>query len=249
LRSPLALAWRLQRGTLLAWTAGFALLGVVFGYIVPTVAEQLAANPQFKAYLASLGGDAGDAVFTLYMIAFAPVIALYAISAVLRMRSEEVGMRAEPVLSTAVGRLRWMGSHLVFAIIGPAVVLAALGIAAGLSYGLNTGDVGRETLRVLAAAIANLPAVWVMAGIAAALFGLLPRFAALSWATLVGVLLIELGGELQQVSQAVLDISPFRHVPRVLVSDVSAAPLIWLAAVATALTAVGLLGFRFRDVD
>ena len=29
LNSPLALAWRLQRGTLLAWTVGFAVLGAV----------------------------------------------------------------------------------------------------------------------------------------------------------------------------------------------------------------------------
>jgi ABC-2 type transport system permease protein len=33
LRSPLALAWRLQRGTLLAWTAGFVVFGAILGSV------------------------------------------------------------------------------------------------------------------------------------------------------------------------------------------------------------------------
>jgi ABC-2 type transport system permease protein len=95
---------------------------------------------------------------------------------------------------------------------------------------------------VVAAALAYLPAIWVLAGLAAALFGFLPRLAGpLSWGVLVAVLLLELGGELQQVGQAVLDLSPFAHVPRLLVGQGSSAGLIGLAG-------AGLVGFRRRDV-
>jgi len=46
----------------------------------------------------------------------------------------------------------------------------------------------------------------------------------------------------------VLDLSPFAHVPKLPGADASAAPLLWLALVVVALAAVGLLGFRRRDV-
>ena len=63
------------------------------------------------------------------MVIFALAAAGYAIQATLRLRAEEEGLRAEPVLATAVGRLQWATSHLVFGLLGPAVALAAAGLA------------------------------------------------------------------------------------------------------------------------
>ena len=65
---------------------------------------------------------------------------------------------------------------------------------------------------------------------------------------LAQLLLLDLGGELQQVSQAVLNLSPFPHVPKLLVSQASALPLVALAVIAVAFTLVGLVGFRQRAI-
>jgi len=157
-------------------------------------------------------------------------------------------MRAEPVLATAVGRLRWATSHLLFAVVGPAITLSAAGLAAGLTYGLSTGEVGEELPRVLAGAVAQLPAVWVLAGIAAALFGLLPRLTSLSWAALGAFVLLGLFGELLQLDQWMVDLSPFTHIPKLPGGEVSAEPLVWLISVAAVLTMAGLVGFRRRDL-
>lgn len=47
---------------------------------------------------------------------------------------------------------------------------------------------------MVAAAVAQLPAVWVVLGLVVALFGLLPRWVTAAWALLVGFLLLgELG--------------------------------------------------------
>jgi ABC-2 type transport system permease protein len=258
LRSPLALAWRLQRGMLLGWTAMFAVYGILFGFVATVVADQLLANPAMMEFFARLGGGAqpSDVVFTLFFAAFGPVSAIYAIQAALRLRAEEVGLRAEQVLATSARRLEWAASHLLVVALGSAVVLATLGLTAGLTYGLSSSGsaassgagAGYELPQVLAAAMVYLPALWVLIGLTAALFGLLPRLVSVSWMVLAGCLLLELGRELQLVSQAVLDLSPFTHVPRLLVGQGSATPLIGLAAAALVLTAAGLVGFRRRDV-
>jgi ABC-2 type transport system permease protein len=96
---------------------------------------------------------------------------------------------------------------------------------------------------MLARAMVALPAIWVMVGIATALYGLLPGFATgVSWAALGLCLALELG----RVSQSIFDISPFAHVHWA--TPVSPTALIGLTLVAVALTALGLFGFQRRDL-
>jgi len=51
-----------------------------------------------------------------------------------------------------------------------------------------------------------------------------------------------------QMSHWVLDVSPFTHVPRLPGGTVSAAPLLWLSALAVALAVTGLAALRHRDI-
>ncbi|MCL5999299.1 MAG: hypothetical protein M1546_25030 [Chloroflexi bacterium] len=94
----------------------------------------------------------------------------------------------------------------------------------------------------------KLPSAWVMGGIAAALYGLLPRFEIGSWVVLGVCVLLELGWELQQISQSLYNLSPFAHAPKVLIGQGITAPFFVLVVIAAALTAAGLAGFRRRDI-
>jgi ABC-2 type transport system permease protein len=250
LRSPLALAWRLHRGMLAGWTAGFAVAGAVVGGVVETTMDMAADNTRLRDVIEQLGGQTGlvDAYLASTMGFMALAVAGYAVAATLRLRTEEVGLRAEPVLATAVGRPRWAASHLAFGLLGPVIALAAYGLAAGLAYGLTTGDVGGQLPRVLAGVLVTLPAVWVLSGIAAALFGLLPRLAPASWAVLAVFALLVLLGPLMELDQWVLDLAPFIHIPKLPGGDVSATPLAGLVAITAVLTVAGLAGFRRRDL-
>ncbi|WP_248958832.1 ABC transporter permease [Sphaerisporangium perillae] len=250
LRSPLALAWRLHRGLLAGWTAGFVALAVVMGYLAAGIGDLVRDNKEMMDIFARLGGVEGliDNYLAGTLGLFGLVASAYAIQATLRLREEETSGRAEPVLGTAIGRIRWAGSHLAFSLLGPAVVLAAAGLAMGLTHGLNTGDVGREVPRVLAGAMVQLPAVWVLAAITVLLFGALPRLAAIGWGPLVICLLFGLVGTAMGLDQRVLDISPFTHLPRLPGGEFGVAPLVWLVAIAAGVTAAGLTTLRRRDL-
>jgi ABC-2 type transport system permease protein len=205
-------------------------------------------NPQLQSWAAHMGAaNAGDAFLFIILYVLGQVVSAAAIMAILRMRSEEVEGRADAVLATPVRRVSWALSHVLFAALGPTIALAALGVTMGAGYGLGAGDVATQLPRLLARAMVTLPAVWVMAGVATALYGVLPRFATgLSWATLGVFLALELGWELQRVSQSLFDVSPFAHVHWATPASLSA--LIGLTVVATALTALGLFGFQRRDL-
>ena len=251
LRGPLSLAFRLQRGVLASWAAGVAFIFAASGAAAKGIGSLLGGSTQLRNEFTRLGGQA--AITNAYLAALMLLAGLgaagYATSAVLRLRAEETSGLAEPLLATAVGRIRWGLSHVVVAVFGAAVLLAIAGLATGLGYGLRAGSAGPQAARMIGAAMAQLPASLVIAGVAVTLVGLLPRACvAGAWTVLGAVVVIDLFGALLQLSHWLLDISPFTHVPRLPGGTVSAAPLVWLSLVAFAFSAVGLAALRRRDI-
>ena len=254
LRGPFSLAWRLQRGVLGGWVAGVAFVFAASGAAAKGIGSLLGGSTQLRNEFTRLGGLGVQAAITnAYLAALMLLAGLgaagYATSAVLRIRAEETSDLAEPLLATAVGRVRWGLSHVAVAIFGTAVLLAMAGLATGLGYGLRAGSAGPQVARMLGAAMAQLPASLVIAGVAVALVGLLPGASvAGAWTVLGAVVVIDLFGQVLQLSHWVLDISPFTHAPRLPGGIVSAAPLVWLSLGALAFSAVGLAALRRRDI-
>ncbi|MGC4895531.1 ABC transporter permease [Micromonospora sp. DT31] len=250
LSGPFGLAWRLHRGQILWWSVGFGLLGLILGGAAEAAGRAVGDNGRMEEIIARVGGAAGmaDAYLGVTLSLAGLAATGYGIQAALRMRTEESAGRAEPVLGAGTRRSTWLFSHVVFALLGPAVVLAMAGLGTGLTYGLSTGDVPRQLGRMLGVGLAQVPAVWVLAGLAVLLYGLLPRLAPAAWVVLaVCVLLGQLGAVLE-LDRWLLDLSPYTHTPQVLRDAWSPTPLYLLAVLAAALTATGLLAFRRRDV-
>ncbi len=248
LRSSLGLAWRLQRPLLLGWAAGFLLLGAVLGGIAANVGDLL-DSPQAADLIRSLGGEKtlSDAYLAAEMGFVGVFTAVFAVQAVTRLRAEETSIHAEALLATAVGRARWAGGHLSVAVLGSAGLLVTAGLSAGIAHAAQTGDAA-QVGRVLAAALVQLPATVLFAGIALAAFGVAPRFSSLAWAALVGALLLGELGPLFDLDQRVLDLSPFAHVPKLPGGDLAVVPVVALLAVGATLVAVGLVALRHRDI-
>ncbi|HET7399818.1 MAG TPA: polyketide antibiotic transporter [Intrasporangium sp.] len=243
------LARRLARGTVIGWVVGFAIAGVVVGSLAASV-ESFAQSPQMVDLLRRMGGIGGALVDTYFAteLGFTAVVAAaLGVTLAVRLRSEEVGSRAEVVLASGATRVRWAAGHVLVAAAGTVLVMAVLGVAMGVVRGVQVGDVPRTVGTLLAAALLQLPAIWVCIGVVTALFGLAPRWTALAWAVLL--LFFALGelGSLLGIPEAVRNASPFVHVPR-LGQPVEALPLVVLALVAGLLVAVGLLAFRRRDL-
>jgi ABC-2 type transport system permease protein len=249
LNGAFGLAWRLHRGNLIGWTIGMAAGGGAMGGAAKGIQNAFNVNQKVADMLSRLGGSKAlaDAYLAAVFGIVGLVVAAYPVQVSLRLRAEESAGRVEPLLATPVGRLRWAASHLVFALLGTALLLAVAGLAAGLAYGVQAHDTGHQVGRLLAAAMVQLPAAWVLAGLAVALFGLVPRLTSLSWAALIVCLLVLDLGALLGLSQWVLDVSPFAHLPK-LPGVFSATPLVWLTGVAVVLGAAGLAGFRRRDI-
>ncbi|MGN6635642.1 MAG: ABC transporter permease [Oryzihumus sp.] len=249
LGSPLGLAVRLQRAGLLSWTAGFAVMGTIIGSLANSV-QSFLDTPGAREMITRLGGQSGllDAFFGTELAAVAVITAVFGIQSVLRLRAEETSLHAELLLATATGRRRWALSHITVAVLGSIWLLVLLGMTMGLSAASTLNDYD-QVGRILGAALAQLPSVLVMVGIAVAAFGLVPRLVGAAWALLVAFLLVGELGPLFRLDQRVMDLSPFAHTPRLPGGTLTATPLVWLTVVGLALVVLGLEAFRRRDLD
>lgn len=249
LRSPIALAWRMHRGLLAAWVAGFAALGAVFGGVGQSVAD-MGSNERMSEIFQRMGG--ATELAEAYLASTASIVgilaACYAVQATLRLRDEETAGHAEALLSTPVSRVGWVASHLLFSLLGAAAVLAAEGAAAGLVYGAIAGDVGGQLPAVLGATMAQLPAVWVLAAVAALLFGAVPRLAPVAWGAVATCLLIAMVGGTVDLSQWVRDLSPFTHIPHLPGSPLTWTPLLTLTLISAAVLTAAMAAFRHRNL-
>ncbi|RMI33569.1 ABC transporter permease [Nocardia stercoris] len=247
---PFGLAWHLHRVALMAWIVGLALYGVLFGSSVTSVSGQMGSNEGFQKYIERLGGAAAldDTVVGLALGILAMMISGYAVSAVLRLHTEETEQRAEAVLAGSIGRIRWAATHLLFAFGGPAVAMLAAGLTAGLTYGAAVHDFHRTVPACLAGAAVQLPAVWFTAAVTVALVGAAPRIASAAWAVYTGFLLVYILGATTWFPRWARDLEPFGRLPKLPGGHFTATAVAWELGLAAVLTGAGLVAFRRRDL-
>ena len=244
---PLGLAFRLQKGLIIGWAVGLSILGLTYGGFVADVERFASENPFIEEALAAIGGGSlGEnwaSFLALFMVA---LVASFAVQAILRLRSEEVGQRAEQVLATPLERWRWMGSHLLVAAVGSVILATLVGLGFGVTAGATTGE-WSWVPRSIGATLSHLPSLAVVAGVAVALFGWLPRLTSLAWA-MIAVVWIGLLGVIVGLPEWVSNLSPFGYGALLPAADVEPVPLLVLTLIAVVLVSVGFLGFRRRDV-
>ena len=247
LTSPVGFALRLLRGALLGWAVGLFLAGVSLGLTGQDINGLIGDSAEADKLFKQASGSLVDNYLAVSLSSMALIGTAFAIQAVLRMRSEETAGRAESLLATALARPRWAAGHLAVAAGGSIVILAALGLGAGLADAISSDDAGRLPL-LLGSALALAPAVWVLAGAALALVGLAPRAALAAWGVLGACFLLLYLGPLLSLPPWLVDLSPFTHVPLLPAADLDVVPLLVLTGVAAGLAAVGVVGLRRRDV-
>jgi ABC-2 type transport system permease protein len=250
LGSPVALAWRLQWPTLIAWAGGSALLGLALGSLVKAVSSANLGNAQIQTILQSLGhtgaNDMGKSLISAVMVLIGAVAGAAGVQAVLRMREEETEGRLETVLATPRSRVGWLLSYVLIAAANVLIVLVATGVTSAIGF----GAIGQSDNAWLAfgSALVQAPAALSFVGVTALLVGLLPRLAvSLGWAVFGILIGFGLFAGLLNLPKGVDKISPIANVPALPTDDWG--PTIILGAIAVVAAVLGAMALRRRDLS
>lgn len=248
LGTPLGFALRLQRSAFLWWALAMFVLGMSYGSAVDIV-EDYAGNEVVTQLIEAMGGGSLTEAYVSMIVALLAIVgAIFAVTSALRPRREETSGRAEGVLATSISRTHWYASHLVIAIVGSLLILVTTGLGLGLAALAVSGETDLIG-QAIPAIVSYAPAVWVCAGLAVLAVGWAPRATLVAWILIVYAFFVVYLGGLLGLPDWMVDLSPFAHVARMPTDDFSAPPLVVLTLIAAGLLALGLIGFRRRDLE
>ncbi|WP_353114193.1 polyketide antibiotic transporter [Microbacterium sp.] len=236
LSSPVGLVWRLTRGSVLGWAIGGLLTGLLATSLASVINEVGTKVPSVQKIFDALSknGSLDQGMVVIFYIIVGVLAACAAVQTVCRARQEEAHGTAEPVLASAVDRVRWLGGYLAIGVL--AVVLIVAAAIAGSAVGAARSDWSLVKDAAVAGA-GQAVAACVFLVLTALIFVLIPRATiAAGWTIVLLALLISLFGPLFSLPDWLTSLSPFAQTPTVVKSGIDLKGLWWLLLAA----AVGL---------
>lgn len=248
-RSTWRLVLRLNRGPVVTWTIAFLALGVVFGYFATSITDILGSDSAVKQVLAA-GATTPDALVSAFLVTILSLVGIIAsipgVQIMLKLRTEELEDRVEPVLAASVRRPRYYASNVVLALLAPAVYVVIAGLV--IATLASTADIGVDFGNAVLQAVATVPAVWTVVAVSVAVVGARPAVSLAAWLGVLASFVLTLLGPTFKLWDWILAISPFWHIPNVTLSDADWWGLLWISLVTLVFLAVGFAGFRRRDL-
>jgi len=229
----------LQRGQTIGWTVGLFLAGLTFGSMTKSLLDAAKGNPLLARLLTAQGNDGVYTTLTQFLAAAATA---YVVGAVLRVYSDEESGLGEAVLAGAVSRWRWLFTAVASALAGSTVLMCYAGLGNGLGAGITLGE-PQTIARLTLAGLAYLPAMAVIAGVAA--FAVALRHSWIGWLAVTFVVVSLYLGALLRLPRWLIDLSPVGRTTAP--SHYPAVALTVMVAVAAALTLVAGWIYRSRD--
>ncbi|TGD85700.1 ABC transporter [Mycolicibacterium sp. CH28] len=230
----------IHRALTVGWSVGLLLAGAAFGSMTKSLLDAARGNELLARVLTAQGTDG---VYTTMTQFLAAATTAYVVTVVVRLSRDEESGIAEAVLAGSVSRWVWLLSAVGAALTGAALLLACAGLGNGLGAALTLGQ-PQTILRLTVAGLAFLPAMAVVAGVAA--LGVALRHPGIGWLAVTFVVAALYLGALLRLPRWLIDASPVSRTTAPSSYSVAALAVMTAAAVALALAAGWL--FRRRDV-
>lgn len=249
LGSVRAFAVRRTVRPLVGWAAGIGAYFLLVGLIARSMADFLTANPQFAAMAARAGFELGTVegyAATLFALLAIPV-GIFVTTRLDALAADETSRRLVLLLAHPVTRARLLSAEAAAATGAALVLVTVAGVA--VWAGSATAGAGLDLGDALAGALNVVPIVLLCLGAATLALGWTPRAVAVigSLPAAGGFLLLVVVDSVQAPAW-IGAVSPFAHLAAV----PATAPDLLAAVVMTALgalgIAVGMVGYRRRDL-
>lgn len=239
-------AARQHRNAVVGWSILAALVGASFGSLGDAFDTVTRDNATLRDVLGA-GSAASNAFVSFVVMVIALVCQGFAVSGVARAAEEESRGRLEAMLAGERSRPAWLTAHTAALAVGTSVIALAGGLGLGISNSISTGD-STQTWRLVGAALAYLPAAFVLLALAVAFYGFRPGRVWIAWVVFTVVSVVAVLGDTLQVPAWLQNVSPMTWTGRVPLEQANPTALVGALAAALVLSAVALGAFRTRDI-
>ncbi len=242
--TPLGLALRLQRSSMISWFLGAAISGLFFGSVAQAMSSLLDPGNPFARNFLGAGDNMLEGVLAIFVLFTALLAGAFAIQSLGAAQSEEASGRLEQQLAGSLSRGAWLGSHLLIAGLGSGTMLLLGGYLIGLA-----SDGSAEPWILATACLAFWPSVLSLLGVQLLAFGYAPRLSTtITWVLYGLSVMASMFGGLFSLPANLVKATAFGAVPRLPAEEFSWTPLMLLLLISLLLAGAGLRRFNRRDV-
>lgn len=252
LTGSLALAARLQMGSIIGWCIGGLATGLLTGALGSAMDAITTTNQDTTVALRKMiqaqGASTSQLLVSIFFLLAGVLAAACALQAVIRARQEEAAGTGPLMVSQPLGRIRWFADFLALGTltIVAVLLLAALGAWASL---VASGDTSTAVGDVWMTAIDQIPAALIFLSLPALVFVLWPRATIpVGWTILGVAVMLGVFGGLIGVDTSIRDISPFTHTPVPGAGGTDWTGGFWMLGISVVAAAASLALMRRREV-
>ncbi|MHC5217766.1 ABC transporter permease [Enterococcus sp. LJL128] len=248
LKSRIGFSLSLMKTTLISWGVALLIAGASYGSFFGDLDSFFQSNEMLVMLLPKNSSySLTEQFMTVLMVILAILSSIPVLSVGLKIYSEEKKGRLEQLFSKAITRYQLFGGYLIIAVVASVIMMGAA--ITGLYIASSSVMTTPIALNVmLQSGFAYLPAIWFVLGMGVCLIGFLPKWSSLIWAYLVFSFFVDYLGNMLNIPEWVNRISVFSYIPRIPVDSMDWFPLLIICGAAAVLTAVGLVGYRQRDI-
>lgn len=248
--STFGLTHRLQKSNFKAWATGFVVAGVLVAVIIDDFRKTFEENEIFAEWITASGGDSfiGSVLATMFPL-LAAMLSGYVVSALSKMQDEESSGRIEYLLGTALGRVKWLLSHVGYTTMGIVVALGAMGAAGGIGYSLTAKNADLSGFDIFLSAISSLPAMLLFMSVIVLVYTAMGRFVKpFAWTFYAYCALIGSVAGIFNWPKWSSYFSPFDHSSLYPTNNFDWLPVITMSLLAALIMISSTLIFKRRDI-
>jgi len=242
MRHSWGLILHLYKGSIIGWSIGIALAGLMFGSVANSMLSLFS-----DAKVPMLRGSGIEALMGLLLCFIGLVSVVLPMLIMTGLRSDEAKGLTESQLAGGISRVRIILDRFVVGSCAAALLLILGGLTFGLSYGAVANDMS-QTWKLAIDALIYLPGIMAIMGVIVLLFGLIPRATIpLTWFLYGAMYFDVLLSDALKLPKWAANIMPFIGTPRIPYQDFDVSVLGYLAA-GIIFVLLGMIGLRRRDV-
>ena len=249
LLSVFGLLFRLNRGIIISWLIGFAVLGAAYGSIYGDMQSFLESNELMEAMFTQSGTSIEASFTATIMMVMMGMTAILPIALVNKLGAEESRQHLSQLFSTKVSRLQFYGWTIFLAVVSGALgILASAGGLGASALSVMSDKTTMTMSDFLQAGFNFFPVILFFTGLAGLVLGFVPALGKLLYVYLGYSFALSYFGGILDLPDWLSQTSALNWPSQMPIQDFDTTAFLVVLGVSFVLLVLGLLGYQKRDL-
>lgn len=239
---------RINRGTIIAWSISFLILGVAYGSIYGDMQMFLDSNDLVKTMFTHTGISLEESFTSTIILVMIMLVAVLPMTIINRLYTEEKMSRLSQIYSTKISRRKIYWTNILLALISGiiGILLSSIGLG-GVAISLMEGS-SMGIMDFILAGYNYLSVIIFFIGLSSFLLGFIPEIGKIAYIYLGYSFIMNYFKDLLDLPDILLNTSIHNWIPKMPMEDFDLKVFLIISIMGIVLAILGDIGYKKRDL-